>query len=59
MQARSQSFIGRATQSDISIAIHFENAFNILYKSNGYQDHIGIPYLFLVRQFLELGLKYN
>lgn len=56
---RKQSFIGRSSENDLRIALHYAEAFNILYNSKGYQDIIILPALFMVRQFLELGLKYN
>ncbi len=57
--SRKESFIGLSSSDDLKIALYYKEAFEILYKSNGYQDHITIPALFMVRQFLELGLKYN
>lgn len=59
MKSRTESFIGKASESDISIALHYKDSADILYNSKAYQDSIVLPYLFLVRQFLELGLKYN
>lgn len=59
LYSRKESFIGQASSNDLRIALHYEDAFNVLYESKKYQDHIVIPALFLVRQFLELGLKYN
>lgn len=59
MPSRKASFIGLASGNDLTIALHYQDAFKILYKSDKYQDHIVIPALFMVRQFLELGLKYN
>ncbi len=59
MNSRKESFIGMASENDLRIALHYEDAFYVLYNSNAYQDHIVMPALFLVRQFLELGLKYN
>lgn len=59
MNSRKNSLIGLATENDLRISLHYEEAFNVLYKSEQYQDHIVIPALFLVRQFLELGFKYN
>lgn len=59
MRSRKESFIGLASESDLRIALHYQDAFEVLYNSNKDQDHIVIPALFLVRQFLELGLKYN
>lgn len=59
MKSRTESFIGKASESDISIALYYKDSADILYNSKAYQDRIVLPYLFLVRQFLELGLKYN
>lgn len=59
MQDRSNCFIGYASEDDLRIALHYKKAFDILYTSQAYQDHIVLPALFLARQFLELGLKYN
>lgn len=59
MPSRIESFIGLASSDDLRIALHYKNAAQILYKSNDYQDIISLPFLFLTRQFLELGLKYN
>jgi len=59
MNARTQSFVGQASANEIRIALHYKDAADILYKSKAYQDGIALPFLFLVRQFLELGLKYN
>lgn len=59
MNSRKNSLIGLASESDLRIALYYEEAFNVLYKSEQYEDHIVIPALFLVRQFLELGFKYN
>ena len=59
MNARTESFIGQASSNDLRIALHYEDAAKILYDSGAYQDGITLPALFLVRQFLELGLKYN
>jgi len=56
---RKESFIGLSSSNDLKIALYYKEAFEILYKSKGYQDHIAIPALFMIRQFLELGLKYN
>lgn len=59
MNARTESFIGLASSNELRIALHYEDAARILYKSDAYQDGLALPFLFLVRQFLELGLKYN
>ena len=59
INSRKESFIGLASENDLRIALHYVDAFKVLYESNKYQDQIVIPALFLVRQFLELGLKYN
>ena len=59
MNSRKESFIGLASENDLRIALHYVDAFKVLYESKEYQDHIVIPSLFMVRQFLELGLKYN
>ena len=59
MKSRKESFIGLASENDLKIALHYVDAFKVLYESNKYQDQIVIPALFLIRQFLELGLKYN
>ena len=59
MKARTGSFIGLASSNELRIALHYEDAARILYKSEAYQDGLALPFLFLVRQFLELGLKYN
>ena len=59
MNARTESFIGQASSNDLRIALHYQDAAEILYNSNAYQDGITLPALFLVRQFLELGLKFN
>ena len=59
MNTRKESFIGLASENDLRIALHYVDAFKVLYESKEYQDHIVIPSLFMVRQFLELGLKYN
>lgn len=59
INSRKESFIGLASESDLRIALHYVDAFKVLYESEEYQDHIVIPSLFIVRQFLELGLKYN
>lgn len=59
MKSRKESFIGLASENDLRIALHYQESFEVLYNSDKYQDHIVIPALFMVRQFLELGLKYN
>lgn len=59
MNARTESFIGLASSDELRIALDYEDAAQVLYKSKAYQDHLALPFLFLVRQFLELGLKYN
>lgn len=59
MNARIESFIGLASSNEVRIALHYEDAAKILYKSEAYQDGLALPFLFLVRQFVELGLKYN
>lgn len=59
MKSRTESFIGQASDSEIRIALSYKDSADILYDSKAYQDGIVLPYLFLVRQFLELGLKYN
>lgn len=59
MNSRTGSFIGQASSNDLRIALHYKDAAEILYNSNAYQDGITLPSLFLIRQFLELGLKYN
>jgi len=59
MKERSESFIGQASSNELRIALHYKDAAEILYNSPAYQDGISLPFLFLVRQFLELGLKYN
>ena len=59
MNLRTESFIGLSSSNDLRIALHYQDAAEILYKSNAYQDGIVLPTLFLVRQFLELILKYN
>ncbi len=59
MNSRTESFIGQASSNDLRIALHYEDAAKILYKSDAYQDGIVLPILFMIRQFLELGLKYN
>jgi len=59
MNSRIESFIGQASSNDLRIALHYKNAAEILYKSNAYQDCIVLPTLFMIRQFLELSIKYN
>lgn len=59
MNARTESFIGLASSNELRIALHYEDAAKILYNSKAYQDGLALPFLFLVRQFVELGLKYN
>ena len=59
LSSRSGAFIGAEASSDLRIAVRFSQAFKVLYNSDKYQDEIVMPALFLVRQFLELGLKYN
>ena len=59
MNSRTNSLIGHASSNDLRIALHYEDAARILYESDAYQDHIVLPSLFLIRQFLELSLKYN
>ncbi|MFA6189037.1 MAG: hypothetical protein WC680_07135 [Sulfuricurvum sp.] len=59
MHSRKESFIGLASSDNLRIALHYREAFDILYDSDKYQDQIVIPALFIVRQFLELGLKFN
>lgn len=59
MKSRTESLIGQAGSDDIRIALHYKDAAIILFKSDAYQDGITLPALFLIRQFLELGLKYN
>lgn len=59
MNARTGSMIGHASENEIRIALNYKEAAEILYKSEAYQDGITLPFLFLIRQFLELGLKYN
>ncbi|MEW8441341.1 MAG: hypothetical protein AB2689_24595 [Candidatus Thiodiazotropha taylori] len=59
MKSRTESLIGQASSDDIRIALNYKDAAIILFKSDAYQDGITLPALFLIRQFLELGLKYN
>lgn len=59
MNSRTESLIGLASNNDLRIALNYQDAAEILYKSNAYQDGITLPFLFLIRQFLELSLKYN
>jgi len=59
MKNRTESFIGLASSDDLRIALHYKEAAQILYNSAAYQDGITLPFLFLVRQYLELSLKYN
>jgi len=59
MNSRTDAFIGQASDNDLRIALHFLDSAKVLYHSKEYQDHIVLPAMFLVRQFLELGLKYN
>ena len=59
MPSRQQARIGSASKNDLRIALYYETAFNVLYESPKYQDEIVLPALFMARQFLELGLKYN
>lgn len=59
MNSRKESFIGKASESEMRIALSYKESADILFNSDSYQDGIVLPYLFLVRQFLELGLKYN
>jgi len=59
MNSRTGSLVGLASDNDLRIALHYEDAAKILYKSDAYQDEIVLPALFLIRQYLELILKYN
>lgn len=59
MNSRTESFIGLSSDNDLRIALHYQDAAKILYESNAYQDGIILPVLFLIRQCLELILKYN
>ena len=59
MNDRTGSLVGQASSDELRIALHYKDAADILYKSDAYQDGIALPFLFLIRQFLELGLKYN
>lgn len=59
MNSRTGSLVGLASDNDLRIALHYEDAAKILYNSNAYQDGIVLPTLFLIRQYLELILKYN
>jgi len=59
VRERNASFIGQASCDDLRIALHYEDAAKILYNSDAYQDGLSLPFLFLVRQFIELTLKYN
>jgi hypothetical protein len=59
MRNRTNSLIGLASADELRIALHYKAAAQCLYNSNEFQDHIALPFLFLVRQYLELGLKYN
>jgi len=59
MNSRTGSLIGLSSDNDLRIALHYQDAAEILYKSNAYQDGIVLPVLFLIRQCLELILKYN
>lgn len=59
MNSRTGSLIGLSSDNDLRIALHYQDAAKILYKSNAYQDGIVLPILFLIRQCLELILKYN
>jgi hypothetical protein len=59
MNSRTGSLIGQSSDNDFRIALHYEDAAKILYESNAYQDGIVLPVLFLIRQYLELILKYN
>jgi len=59
MNSRTESSIGLASDNDLRIALHYEDAAKILYNSNAYQDGIVLPTLFLIRQYLELILKHN
>ena len=46
MKSRKESFIGLASENDLRIALHYVDAFKVLYESNKYQDQIVIPALF-------------
>lgn len=59
MNARENSLIGQASYNDLRIALHFKESAEALFQSNLYQDSIVLPALFLIRQYLELSLKYN
>jgi len=59
MNSRIGAFIGQASHNDLRIAINYKDSAQVLYDSKAYQDGISLPALFLVRQFLELSLKYN
>ncbi|WP_426369865.1 hypothetical protein [Pseudocolwellia sp. HL-MZ7] len=59
MNSRTESSVGLASDNDLRIALHYEDAAKILYNSNAYQDEIVLPTLFLIRQYLELILKHN
>ena len=57
MRSRTNSLIGYASDNELRIALHYQDAAEILYKSDAYTDGITLPFLFLIRQFLELGKK--
>lgn len=59
MNSRKESFIGKASENEMRVALSYKESADILFNSDSYQDGIVLPYLFLIRQFLELGLKYN
>jgi len=58
-KTKRYSHIGMHSKSNITYAMQYKTAFNILYESDAPVDTIALPMMFLMRHYLEVTLKYN
>ncbi|MEZ9573375.1 hypothetical protein AB4249_08105 [Vibrio sp. 10N.261.55.F4] len=58
-KARRFSHIGMSSDCNLSYAWQYQNAYEVLYKSNAPADTIALPMLYIMRHYLELALKFN
>jgi len=53
------SYVGIHSNNNVSYAMQYKQAFDILYESPIQADLISMPMMFLMRHYLELILKSN
>ncbi|MFA0195446.1 hypothetical protein AB4454_12115 [Vibrio artabrorum] len=58
-KARRYSHVGMSSSCNFTYAIQYQNAYEILYKSEAPVDTIALPMLYSMRHYLELSLKSN